>query len=170
MATEGVLLDERARAGFDAELTQIRELLTSGEALEDYAAGRAGRELRDLLARAPQQAHRIHPGTGELEDVDVDQVRPGDRLLVRPAEVLPVDGHLASGEATVDESSLTGESIPVTRALGDTVLSGSVNGGSAIEIVATLPAEDSQYQRIVALVTQAQERRALAAKKASVAT
>jgi heavy metal translocating P-type ATPase len=134
-------------------------MLTGGEALEEYAAGRAGRELRALLERAPQLAHRI-TAAGDLEDIAADQVRPGDRLLVRLAEVVPVDGTLSSEEAAFDESSLTGESLPVSRVAGDAVLSGSVNGGSAIEIIATLPAAESQFQRIVALVAEAQERKA----------
>ncbi|MFP5347157.1 MAG: heavy metal translocating P-type ATPase [Actinomycetes bacterium] len=135
-------------------------MLTGGEALEEYAAGRAGRELSALLERVPQLAHRHHVETGELEDVPVDEVQPGDRLLVRPAEVVPVDGELLSVEAAFDESSLTGESLPVTRSAGDLVLSGSVNGGAAIEIAATVRAEQSQYQRIVALVSDAEQRRA----------
>ncbi len=135
-------------------------MLTGGEALEEYAAGKAGRELRALLERAPQFAHRLNPRTRVPEEVPVEDVLPGDELLVLPAEVLPVDARLVTPEATLDESSLTGESLPVTRSAGDVVLSGSVNGGSAIEVVATLRAEESQYQRIVALVTEAQERRA----------
>ena len=135
-------------------------MLTGGEALEEYAGDRAGRELSSLLKRAPQLAHRTHPDSGEVEEVPVASIRPGDRLLVRPAEVLPVDGTLVSEQATLDESSLTGESLPVTRHHGESVISGSLNGGWAIEMVATLPAAESQYQRIVALVAQAQDRRA----------
>lgn len=134
-------------------------MLTGGEALEEYAAARAGRELRALLARAPRRARRQLP-TGEYEDVPVDEVEPGDRLLIRPAEVVPVDATLVSAEAELDESSLTGESLPVTRTAGGEVLSGAVNGGTAIEVVATVTAEQSQYQRIVALVAEAQDRTA----------
>ena len=128
--------------------------------MEEYAAGRAGRELGALLERAPRWAHRLSSATGAIEDLSVDQVAPGDRLLVRPAEVVPVDGILVTDEATFDESSLTGESLPVTRLTGEAVLSGSVNGGAAIEIDATAAAGESRYQRIVALVTEAQQRRA----------
>jgi heavy metal translocating P-type ATPase len=134
-------------------------MITGGEALEEYAASRAGRELQALLERTPQLAHRI-TAAEDLEDVGADQVHPGDRLLIRPAEVVPVDGTLLSEEAAFDESSLTGESLPVTRVAGDAVLSGSVNGGSAIEVIATLPAAESQFQRIVALVAEAQGRKA----------
>ena len=129
-------------------------MLTGGEALEVAAAGRAQRELRALLDRVPQQAHRLE-STGEVVDVPAEQVRVGDRLLVRPAEIVPVDAELASGQATFDESSLTGESLPVEKVAGDAVLSGAVNGSGAIEIIATALAVDSQYQRIVALVRDA---------------
>lgn len=129
-------------------------MLTGGEALEVAAAGRAQRELRALLERVPQQAHRID-GAGGIVDVPAEQVRIGDRLLVRPAELVPVDAALVSAAASLDESSLTGESMPVDRLRGDAVLSGSLNGAAAIEVVATALAADSQYQRIVELVREA---------------
>lgn len=133
-------------------------MLTGGEALEEYANRRAKRELDALLARAPQRAHRMDGQ--EIVDVPVDEVRPGDVLLVRPSEIVPVDGSLRSSEASVDESSLTGESLPVDKREGDRLLSGSVNGPLAVEIVATAVAADSQYQQIVALVAEASASRA----------
>jgi len=133
-------------------------MLTGGEALEDYANRRAKRELDALLARAPQRAH-LARGDGYL-DVPVDEVAVDDVLLVRPAELVPVDGELLSAHTTVDESSLTGESIPVEKAAGDALLSGSVNGPDAVEIRATALASASQYQRIVALVAEAAGSRA----------
>ncbi|HEU4907819.1 MAG TPA: heavy metal translocating P-type ATPase [Propionibacteriaceae bacterium] len=135
-------------------------MLSGGKALEDYAAGRAKLELTALLQRAPQVAHLMQADTDDISDVPVTQVRPGDRLLVRPSEVVPVDGELLSTEASLDESSLTGESLPVTRRTGDDLLSGSLNGGVAIVIRATARVEDSQYQRIVALVEEASQSRA----------
>ena len=134
-------------------------MLTGGEALEVAAAGRAQRELRALLDRVPQQAHRLE-ANGAVVDVAADEVRVGDRLLVRPAEIVPVDAELASARASFDESSLTGESLPVDKVAGEGVLSGSVNGSGAVEIVATAPAADSQYQRIVALVREAADSKA----------
>ncbi|MFF1635294.1 heavy metal translocating P-type ATPase [Leifsonia sp. NPDC058248] len=133
-------------------------MLSGGEALEDYANRRAKRELDALLTRSPQLAHRTM-GDG-YRDVPVDDVQVGDILLVRPSEIVPVDGVLLSRETTVDESSLTGESIPVEKHAGDTVLSGSVNGQEAVEIRATEQASGSQYQQIVALVAQAAESKA----------
>ncbi|WP_400996012.1 heavy metal translocating P-type ATPase [Agromyces sp. GXQ0307] len=128
-------------------------MLTGGEALEDYASRRAKRELDALLTRAPQHAHRVVDD--RFVDVPVDEVEPGDLLLVRPSEIVPVDGELRSAEASVDESSITGESVPVEKHAGDALLSGSVNGLAAIEITATARAADSQYQQIVALVAEA---------------
>ncbi|GLI28061.1 cobalt ABC transporter ATP-binding protein [Agromyces rhizosphaerae] len=133
-------------------------MLTGGEALEDYAGRRAKRELDALLTRAPQHAHRVE-GDG-FADVPVEEVRPGDVLLVRPSEIVPVDGELRSSEASVDESSITGESVPVDKRTGDGLLSGSVNGPAAIEIAATARAAESQYQQIVALVAEAAASRA----------
>ncbi|MFI2753982.1 heavy metal translocating P-type ATPase [Cellulomonas sp. P22] len=129
-------------------------MLTGGEALEDFAAGRARRELSALLAGAPQTAHRL-TADGTVADVPIDDVRPGDELVVKPGELVPVDCTLLSPAATFDESSLTGESMPVEHVEGDALLSGSVNGSAGIRVRATAAAADSQYQRIVALVQEA---------------
>ncbi|HEY4615736.1 MAG TPA: heavy metal translocating P-type ATPase, partial [Citricoccus sp.] len=140
-------------------------MLTGGEALEDYAAGRARRSLTALLERAPQTAHRLGDD-GTVEDVPLEQVDAGNRLLIRPAEVVPVDGTLVAGaegadvQAEFDESSLTGESLPVTRRTGDQVLSGALNGQQAVVLQATARPEDSQYARILSLVREASESRA----------
>lgn len=134
-------------------------MLTGGEALEDYAAAHARSELTALLDRAPRRAHRIDPDGG-LEEITIDDVEPGDELLVRPAEVVPVDGELLDPEAVFDESSLTGESLPVERVAGEGVLSGAVNGERAVRIRATSTAAGSQYQRILLLVAEAEESKA----------
>jgi heavy metal translocating P-type ATPase len=128
-------------------------MLTGGEALEDYANRRAKRELDALLERAPLFAHRMEGQA--IVEVAIDDVRPGDVLLVRPSEVIPVDATLRSPEASVDQSSLTGESLPVEKYAGDELLSGSVNGQTAVEVIAKAVAADSQYQQIVALVAEA---------------
>ena len=130
-------------------------MLSGGAALEDYAAGRATRELNALLQRAPQIAHRFTDSEMDVTDVPATEVVVGDLLLVRPAEIVPVDAELRSSEASFDESSLTGESLPVERHTGDDVLSGSINGQTAVSIRATARAADSQYQRIIALVEEA---------------
>lgn len=138
-------------------------MLSGGEALEDYASRRAKRELTALLDRSPQVAHVLvhpHADSDEVQDTDADDVRVGDILLVRPAEIVPVDGELLSDDGTFDESSLTGESLPVHHVAGDEVLSGSVNGTRAVRVRALRRSADSQYQQIVELVKQAQDDRA----------
>ena len=171
-------------------------MMAGGTALEDYAAGRAKKELTSLLERVPQTAHRerndgpaagtdagthtdspaagssaagtntdgtdangTHAG-GQHEDVAATDVRIGDILLVRPGEVVPLDGILLSESGTFDESSLTGESLPVERVAGDTLMSGSLNGEAAVRMQVTALMEDSQYSRIVALVKEASESKA----------
>lgn len=129
-------------------------MLTGGEALEDFAAGRAKRELNALLDRVPQTAHQM-TAAGEIVDVPATEVAVGDRLVVRPSEIVPVDAVLVSATTAVDESSLTGESMPVEKVTGDLLLSGSVNGPEAVTVQASARASDSQYQRIVQLVTEA---------------
>jgi len=129
-------------------------MLAGGEALEDYAAGRAERDLKALLDRVPQLAHR-YAADGSIEDIPIDQVALGDRLLVKPAEIVPVDCELLSPATSLDESSLTGESMPVDKIRGDALLSGSVNGPAAVDVSVTALAKDSQYQRIIELVREA---------------
>jgi cation transport ATPase len=140
-------------------------MLAGGRALEDYAAGRAKGELTALLERVPQTAHRERAGSpaagtdtavthtdGQHEDVPAADVEIGDILLVKPGEVVPLDGVMLSESGTFDESSLTGESLPVERPAGDELMSGSLNGQTAVRMRATARMEDSQYSRIVALV------------------
>ncbi|HUG51836.1 MAG TPA: HAD-IC family P-type ATPase, partial [Terrimesophilobacter sp.] len=135
-------------------------MVSGGDALEDYAAQRAQRDLGALLEREPQIAHRIDGSTQNVSDIPATDVRIGDTILVRSGEVVPVDGTLASPNGGFDESSLTGESMPVHRVSGDAVLSGSINGLRSVILVATATAANSQFQSIIALVRQAQENRA----------
>lgn len=137
-------------------------MLTGGEALEDFAEARAARDLDALLKRAPVTAHRLESDAPDaaVVDIAVDDVRPGDLLLVKPSQVVPVDGELLTAEATFDESSLTGESLPVTRLAGEGLMSGSLNGERAVRVRATATAANSQYQQIIALVQKAEEAKA----------
>ncbi|MCB0881761.1 MAG: cadmium-translocating P-type ATPase [Thermoleophilia bacterium] len=128
-------------------------MLSGGEALEDYAAGRARTELTALLDRAPRVAHRVDGDA--VTDIPVGDVAVGDVLLLKTSEVVPVDGVLVSAAASFDESSLTGESLPVERTAGQALLSGAVVGDEAVRMRATAPASESQYQRIVAMVEDA---------------
>jgi heavy metal translocating P-type ATPase len=128
-------------------------MLTGGESLEDYAERRAKTELTALLERTPTKAHLLR-GRKVLE-VKVSTLRTGDKLIVKPGEVIPVDSVIQEGTASFDESSLTGESLPVEHKPGEELLSGSVNLDGAITIKALRSAEDSQYQQIVKLVRSA---------------
>ena len=140
-------------------------MMAGGTALEDYAAGRAKKELTSLLERVPQTAHRERAGSsaaenGQHEDVAATDVQIGDILLVRPGEVVPLDGVLLSESGSFDESSLTGESLPVERVAGEGLMSGSLNGEAAVRMQVTARMEDSQYSRIVALVKEAADSKA----------
>lgn len=129
-------------------------MLTGGDALEDFAASRANSELQELLNNSPQTAHRAD---GEqLTDIAVSLVEVGDKLLVKPGEVMPVDGTLTTGPTTVNEASLTGEARPIEKQAGDTVMSGSINGEASVYLQADQTADNSQYQNIVRLVQQAE--------------
>jgi len=135
----------------------VAVMLAGGNALEEYAAGRARRELTKLLERAPRIAHRRREG--EVEEVPVDTLRPGDVVIVRAGEVIPVDG-VAVGEALVDEAALTGEPLPVSYAAGAELRSGSANAGDAFDVRATRLAAESTYSAIVRLVRGAETQRA----------
>jgi len=129
-------------------------MLTGGEALEDYANARAHREVSALLERAPRFAHRS-TSEGRFVEVPISEVVVGDLVMVRPGEVVPVDGLLEGEAASFDESSITGEPLPVEHGPGDQVLSGSVSQQRAALVRATVPAKDSQYQQIIDLVQAA---------------
>ena len=137
-------------------------MVTGGQALEDYAENRSKRELTALLERAPSRATRIvigeldEEGAQLTETVDVGEIEVGDTILVRPGTLVPVDAILLDDEASFDESSLTGESLPVDRSAGEKVASGVINGSFAVRMRATALAGDSQYQQIVRLVEEAQ--------------
>jgi heavy metal translocating P-type ATPase len=137
----------------------IALMLSGGQFLETLASKRARRELSALLARSPRDAHRYRGQA--LETIPVEQVAPGDRLLVKPGEIVPVDGIVVGGTAVLDESALTGESRPVERQPGEPVRSGAVNSASSpFELRASAAAAQSTYAGIVRLVEQAQASKA----------
>lgn len=129
-------------------------MLVGGETLEDYAAGRANRELSALLQKTPDIAHVMQEG--KVVDMDLDDVEIGAHLLIKPMEVIPIDGVLLSEAAILDESSITGETKPNELQQGDEILSGAINGSSSIVIRTSVAASESQFQKIVALVRQAE--------------
>lgn len=129
-------------------------MLTGGDSLEDYASHQASRELRSLLDNSPQVAHRIDGE--EISELAIDEVQVGDLILVKPGELVPVDGRVVAGESSVDESSLTGESKPIEKKLHDELMSGSINGDAALRFKVTKSAKDSQYQTLVKLVKESE--------------
>jgi heavy metal translocating P-type ATPase len=133
-------------------------MYAGGNVLEDIAVARAEHGLRALLDRAPRMAHRR--ANDGIEDVPVAGITIGDRLLVRAGEVVPVDGIVTSDAATIDESALTGEPIPVVKARGTAAFSGAVNAGATFDMTASALAGESTYAGIVRLVTAAQTAKA----------
>lgn len=169
-------------------------MITSGEAIEEYAQAKAERSLTALMEAAPQTAHVVNlPGVGcgfatdkgdssdgfrrvglasaaaaahRFDTVPVEQVQLGDVLMVLPGETVPVDGELLSGTATLDLSNINGEPVPREVFAGARVMSGAVNGSTALTMRAIQVAADSQYQRILELVASAQESRPAVVKTA----
>ena len=138
--------------------TIVALMYTGGTFLESFAEGRARREMRDLLSRVPRTATRYLDG--HLEEIPVDDIRPGDRLLIRQGDVVPADGTVAGTRAFINMSALTGESLPVALAKDSEALSGSTNAGDAFDLVATHETKDSTYAGIVRLVEDAQRSKA----------
>lgn len=142
----------------------VAVMYSGGTFLEGFAEGRARREMRDLLSRVPRTATRHR--NGGLEEVALDNIAPGDRLLIRQGDVVPVDGRIASAAAFVDTSALTGESLPVRLDRGSEAMSGSTNAGDVFDLEATREAKDSTYAGIVRLVEEAQASKAPMARLA----
>lgn len=128
-------------------------MLTGGEALEDYAERRAKTELTALLEHKPKKTHILRGR--KTVDIAVSDVLPGDKLIILPGEVVPVDAIIFEGSSNFDESSLTGESIPVEKTKGQKIMSGAINIDGAITVKALRAAADSQYEQIIKLVKSA---------------
>ena len=128
----------------------ILVMLTGGDSLEDYATSQADKELKSLLKNTPRIADKLVDG--KVQQVKVDNLKIGDIVLIKPGSQVPVDGEIVKGTSSFDQSSLTGESVPVDKTIGDTLMSGSLNGDNAVEMKVTKLAKNSEYQTIVALV------------------
>ena len=135
----------------------IALMQSGGEALERYAKGRASQSLEALLARAPKVGHRFR--REQVEEVPVSAIGVGDLLLIRPGDLVPVDGEVTDGISAVDQSALTGEPLPLHAVRGTALLSGSVNLDGALRMRAVRAAGESQYQQIVRLVERARRER-----------
>ena len=136
----------------------VAVMYAGGTFLESFAEARARREMRDLLSRVPRTATRHRDGV--LEDIPLEEIAPGDRLLIRQGDVAPVDGIVDFESAMLDQSALTGESMPVRLARGQEVMSGSTNAGDAFDLRTSRPAAESTYAGIVRLVEEAQRSKA----------
>jgi len=139
-------------------------MYSGGTFLESFAQGRARREMSDLLSRVPRTATRHW--NGALDEVPLDDIEPDDLLLIRQGDVAPVDGTVESDRAMLDQSALTGESMPARLDRGQDVMSGSTNAGEAFDLRVTRRASDSTYAGIVRLVEEAQKSKAPMARMA----
>jgi Cu+-exporting ATPase len=137
----------------------ITVLVLLGQVLELRAREKTGGAIRALLKLAPKTARRLR-ADGTDEEVPLDQIHVGDRLRVRPGEAVPVDGSVAEGSSSVDESMVTGESMPVEKAAGAKVIGGTINGTGALVITAEKIGADTMLSRIVHMVADAQRSRA----------
>ncbi|MFZ0533665.1 MAG: cation-translocating P-type ATPase [Anaerolineales bacterium] len=175
IATVGALL-----IGETGEASTVIMLFAIGEALEGYTSERARNSLHSLLALKPEVAHVLRPCIDCSEHMGqqgysggpcpmcdeteltlrVDQVSIGERVIVRPGERIPVDGHVFSGVSLINQAPVTGESVPVSKAPGDKVYAGTLNGDSVLEVTVSQLATNSTISRIVRLVEQAQNQRA----------
>lgn len=142
-----------------AEGAVVVILFHIGELLEAYTAGRARQAIRSLMTLVPERVHRLQPDGGE-EDIPVGQVEAGDLVLVRPGERIPVDGVVMEGASAVDQSPVTGESIPMDCSVGDEVYAGSVNGEGVLVVRVARPARESTVSRMVRLAEEAQAQKA----------
>ncbi len=140
------------------ELATLIDIMLLGHWLEMRSVMGASRALEKLVELLPSEAHLIR-ADGEIEEVPVEALNPGDRVLVRPGEKIPVDGELVKGETSVDLSALTGESVPVPRSPGDELIGGAVNGEGAVEMVIEKTGSDTYLSQVVEMVREAQESR-----------
>jgi Zn2+/Cd2+-exporting ATPase len=133
-------------------------MLGGGEILEEYISGRANRAIEELIDAFPKNTLVLRDGV-EVE-VPVSEVKPGDVVVVKPGGIIPVDGVIAAGRATVNQSSVTGEPLPVEKAEGDDVLSGSIVELGSVRVETRVVGDDSTYGRIIAMVKEAEENQA----------
>ncbi|TVR12899.1 MAG: cadmium-translocating P-type ATPase [Balneolaceae bacterium] len=134
-------------------------LFSLSGALESYALGKSRNAIHSLLKLRPSQGLRLKPdGTEEL--VSIEQLRIGDMVLVKPGEHIPIDGNIIKGQTTIDQSAITGESIPVSKEIGDAVFAATLNENGVIELKVTKPAKDTTVAKIIELVESAQKNRA----------
>lgn len=145
----------------------IITFMTAGKYMEELAKGRTSSAIRELMDLTPDTVRRV-TGDGQYEDVPVEMIEIGDQIQIRPGESLPVDGKLISGQSAIDESMLTGESIPVEKTVGDTVIGASINKTGSFIYEATRVGSDTTIAQIVKMVQDAQGQKAPIAKLADI--
>lgn len=143
----------------------ILTLMTLGKYLEDIAKGKTSAAVKSLMDLAPEEAHRVK-AYGQIETIPLSMVKIGDHLIVRPGESLGVDGTIIEGESAIDESMITGESIPVNKTIGDNVTGGSINKNGSFTYQVTKIGQDTLISQIVRLVQEAQGSKAEIARLA----
>ncbi len=148
-----------ASIGAWGEGTTLLFLFSLSGALEGFALGRTQREIRSLFREAPKSA-TVLDEQGHEREVQVEKLRPGMRLLLKPGAQFPVDAEIVKGQTASDESNLTGEVAPVEKAIGDLVLAGTINLWGAVEVLVLRPAAESSLQKIIHLIKDAQQRKA----------
>lgn len=133
-------------------------MLSGGEFLEEFALKQSRKELKSLLEKAPKIAHRI---SGiKIEDIRIELLKINELVLVKPGEVIPVDGVVVDGKSSIDESTITGESVPVFKSIHSNVLSGTSNIDGILKVKALKSSKDSKYEQIVKLIKEAEQNRA----------
>lgn len=137
---------------------EVAFIMAIGALLEDATTNQAKKGLKKLISLAPTQGRRIRNGKEEM--IPAEKIVKGDLLRILPGETVPVDGVIVSGETSVDQSIMTGESLPVDKAAGDTVFCGTINRFGAIDIRATKVGEDSSLQKLIRMVQEAEDKKA----------
>lgn len=158
------LVDEYAKNLYFESAGMIVTLITLGKFFEIRAKNKTTQSVQALMNLAPKTATVIRDG--EEVKISVDELEKGDEILIRPGEIFPADGKIIEGETTVDESAITGESLPINKKIGDKVTSGTINRGGFIKFCAEKVGEESTIQKIISLVEEASASKAPIAKLA----
>lgn len=153
-----VAIDDLFAAG------EVAFIMAIGEILEELTTDRAKKGLKKLISLAPTSGRRIKDGKEEL--ITAEEILQDDILRILPGETIPVDGIIINGETTVDQSVITGESLPIDKGIGDTVFCGTVNRFGAIDVRATKVGEDSSLQKLIRTVKEAENKKAPMARTA----
>lgn len=137
---------------------EVAFIMAIGALLEDATANRAKKGLRKLIELAPAKARRLRDGREEM--ISADEIGVGDLLRVLPGESIPADGRIVSGVTSVDQSVMTGESLPVDKGVGEEVFCGTINRFASIDISATRVWEDSSLRKLIRMVREAENKQA----------